>query len=143
MNEIWLMSPNARLKKWRSFRKDLVNLEYMDAITACVELWSSAPISSRVLDIYNTDTWLRPWDLLWSGDLDQDAITLGMAYTLQLGGISDNEIRLVQDQNKTFLKLIVVVDNQYVLSYSYGEIEDIKVLEDVDTLTTVPVQDLL
>ena len=66
-----------------------------------------------------------------------------MAYTLQLGGISTNEIRLVQDQNKTFLKLIVVVDNQYVLSYSYGEIEDIKVLEDVDTLTTVPVQDLL
>ena len=51
--------------------------------------------------------------------MDENAIALAMAYSLQLADVHC-EVMLVQDNKLSFLGLIVLVDNEYVLGYIYG-----------------------
>lgn len=106
-------------------------------------MWTTAPISSRFLDIHNSSSWLKPWDLVWSGDFDEDSITLGLAYTLYLSGIEDTKVLVVMCNEKTFEKLIVVIDNEHVLRYSYGDISSIEVLSNVTVKDEVKIKDII
>ena len=82
MHDIWLMPPQQRLKKWRHFRKDLIGCDTKTVLSSCLDMWTTAPISSRFLDIHNSSSWLKPWDLVWSGDFDEDS-TEEDNYTLE------------------------------------------------------------
>ena len=112
-------------------------------IKACLDMWVSAPIASRFLDIQNSSSWLKPWDLVWSGDFDEDSITLGLAYTLYLSGIENTNILVVIDDKKTFEKLIVVIDNEHVLRYSYSGVSSIDVLSSVTIKNEVRIKDII
>lgn len=143
MHDIWLMPPQQRLKKWRHFRKDLIGCDTKTVLSSCLDMWTTAPISSRFLDIHNSSSWLKPWDLVWSGDFDEDSITLGLAYTLYLSGIEDTKVLVVMCNEKTFEKLIVVIDNEHVLRYSYGDISSIEVLSNVTVKDEVKIKDII
>jgi len=129
MNNIWQQAPKQRLKTWREFRLHLDDIEYEeDCLQEIVNWWKMAPVGSRELDIYDVDSWPDPWQLIYNNALDENSIALGMAYTLHLSDWQC-DVCLVQNQEESWLKLIVLVDDNYVLNYTYGIVEEKEVLD--------------
>jgi len=134
MKEYWQAPPNQRIKLWRSFRKGLVDLSYTEQLQATVDLWKMAPMSNMTTDIYDHTTWSTPWEYIANGTYDENNIALAMAYTLQLEGYASCEIALVQNTKKSYINLIVIVDNKHVLNYNYGEVNSIDVINNDVTI---------
>ena len=138
----WMAPPTERLKKWRSFRQSIDKENLEDSLQELVDWFKTAPLSSRVIDVYDNTLWPGPWDLLYAGDMDENAIALAMAYSLQLADV-DCEVMLVQDNKLSFLGLIVLVDNKYVLGYTYGVVDKKSALVNCDVLDSYSPKDLL
>ena len=133
MNSVWQQSPEERLKLWRKFRKDNENLEDQECLQAIVDWWKFTPIGSRAIDPYSKDTWPDPWQLIYEGNFDENAVALGIAYTLHLMEWPCT-VSLVQSEDKTFFGLIVIVDDEYVLNYTYGEIDKFSEMQQISVL---------
>lgn len=134
MNDVWQQSPKQRLKLWREFRLSLDNIDYEeDCLQSVINWWKSAPVGSRELDIYDKDTWPDPWQLIYTNALDENSITLGIAYTLHLIDW-ECDVLLVQNQEESWIRLIVLVDDCYVLNYTYGVVENKEILDDCTIL---------
>ena len=138
----WMAPPTERLKKWRSFRQSIDKENLEDSLQELVDWFKTAPLSSRVIDVYDNTLWPGPWDLLYAGDMDENAIALAMAYSLQLADV-DCEVMLVQDNKLSFLGLIVLVDNEYVLGYTYGVVDKKSALVNCNVLDSYSPKDLL
>jgi hypothetical protein len=137
MNEIWFSaSRKEKIFLWREFRKSLIGLEFTEILQQTVEWWSTAPISANVFDPYAPDTWPNAWDFLWQGQFDENSVALGMAYTLHLEKIAKCELLLVQKHVDNSARLVVLVDNQYVLNYSYKDVTSASILKKCDILHT-------
>lgn len=143
MHDIWLTPPRDRIIKWRQFRYELKDMPLEQAIEQCLSLWESAPISSRYLDIHDCKTWVKPWDLVYSGDFDEESITLGIAYTMYLSGWEDTQIVRILDQENSFEKLVIIIDNKVVLRYSHGKFFDNSILNNVDQKDKIHLRDLI
>ena len=142
MNNVWQLSPKQKLKVWREFRLGLDDIEYEeDCLQAVIEWWETAPIGSRELDIYDNSAWPDPWKLLYDNNLDENSIALGMAYTLHLADW-DCEVALVQNQNESWIKLLVLVDDTYVLNYTYNKVQNMEVLSDCNILEKISTSEL-
>ena len=129
MNDTWQQSPKQRLKTWREFRLSLDEIDYEeDCLQAVVDWWKTAPVGSRELDVYDKNSWPDPWQLIYTNSLDENSIALGIAYTLHLADW-DCEVLLVQNQEESWIRLIVLVDDTYVLNYTYGVVEEKQILE--------------
>ena len=61
----------------------------------------------------------------YENDYDENTIAYMMGCILEMSGTS-SEVLFVEDDQKTFQKLIILVDDTYVLNYSYSNIEDKK-----------------
>jgi len=79
---------------------------------------------------------------LYKGNFDENSVALGMAYSLHLIGV-DTEILLVQNRQEHTLNLIVLVDELYILNYTYGSIDKVDVLKDCEILQRWPTKNLL
>lgn len=135
MNNIWQINPDDRLKEWRSFRKNLENGSDQNILQSVIDWWKMAPISARAIDIYDSSLWPDPWELLHNGEYDENSLALGMAYSLHLMN-KPCKILLVQSRKESYLGLIVLVDETFVLNYTYGVVEDRNVLNDCQVLET-------
>ena len=129
MNDVWQQSLKQKLKTWRDFRLQLDDVDYEeDCLQAVVDWWKHAPVGSRELDIYDTESWPDPWQLNYNNMLDENSIALGMAYTLHLADW-ECDVLLVQNQEESWIKLLVLVDDNYVLNYTYGIVEHKEILD--------------
>ena len=129
MNDVWQQSPKQRLKTWREFRLSLDDIEYEeDCLQAVVDWWKTAPVGSRELEIYDVKSWPDPWQLIYTNALDENSIALGMAYTLHLADWMC-DVLLVQNQEESWIRLVVLVDDTYVLNYTYGVVEEKQILK--------------
>ena len=125
MQNVWQESPNSRLKLWRKFRKDLSLIDDDDQVLhAIIDWWKGAPIESRILDCYNSDNWPDPWELIYNDKYDDNAVALGMCYTMDLIDWPCT-LQLIQCNKKSEIKLILNIDDVYILNYTYGIINDI------------------
>lgn len=122
MNEFWQSSPKQKLILWRKLRKSLIDKSLEEKLEDTVSFWKMAPLYSNALDIYDHTKWARPWEFIWHGDFDENSVALGMAYTLHIDGYADCKILLIQDTEQSFLKLLVSVNDVYILNYKYGEV---------------------
>lgn len=138
----WQLDPNDRLKKWRLFRNSLSELSLNEVISEVINFWKMSPVGRRVLDVDNSNNWPNPWDLIHKGDMDENSVALGMAYTLHLVGYPC-KIMLVQNRKDHYFGLIVLVDEMFVLNYTYGNIDKIDILKDFDILAEVHTEDLI
>lgn len=131
----WLLSPDQRLRDWRKFRKELDTVnDDLQCLKNLVEWWKLAPVATRVVDPYDSNDWPDPWELLYNGNYDENVIAIGMAQTLELIDWPC-ELLLVQDTKKSFLGLIVSVDEEFILNYTYGIVEDYdQVMRDCEIL---------
>ena len=145
MNNIWQLLPKERLTEWKSFRNTLSELDNTskeDYLQTLVDWWRLAPLSNRVIDVYNSEEWPTPWDLLWNGLYDENVIALGMAYTLELCGWSC-DILLVQDAGKSRVGLVIRLNDEYILNHNYGIVDNVSVLDKCEILNTWYSNDLV
>lgn len=141
MNSVWQQPPEERLKLWRKFRKDNEHLEDLECLQAVLDWWKFTPLGSRAIDPYNRETWPDPWELVFEGNFDENAVALGIAYTLHLMDWPCT-VALVQDIEKTFFGLVVIVDDHYILNYNYGEIGIYSKINDIEILESYSTEEL-
>lgn len=128
MHTTWQLPPEERLQLWRKFRNTLQDMDDLECLQAVVDWWKMAPIGSRVIDPYNKKTWPDPWAMLYEGKMDENAIALGMAYTLHFIEWPC-KVSFIQDTKKGCLGLVVIVDGSYILNYNYGSVDKIEDIE--------------
>ncbi len=146
MNNSCLLSPSERLQDWRKFRERLHLCSFSYMVTDLViDWWSSMPFTLRSIDIYDSKQWPTPWELVYYGDYCKSSISLGMAYTLCLIG-DDWKARtklLMIDDNGLDIFLVVLLDDKYLINYSYKQIIEFDSLNDVKVLETFSCDDHL
>lgn len=142
MKDIWQLPVKSRLRTWRTLRKEIEALDdLLPKLEVVTQFWKMAPISVRVIDPYNESTWPNPWDLLHANEYDENVVSLGIAYTLYYSGIPC-KILLVQSVEKSEIKLIVSVDNCYILNYNYDIIDNLKLIDTLDVLNDIDISTL-
>jgi hypothetical protein len=133
METFWQLAPEKRLKEWRHFRGRIDKKNLETSLNELVDWWKMTPISSRVIDTFDNSLWPDPWELIYDGNFDENALALGMAYSLNLSGIN-TELLHVQCTEKSFLGLVVLVDNKYILNYNYGVVDNKSVLDNCEII---------
>ena len=139
MDEVWQLPPKQRIQRWRELRKRICEYsDLLEQLQVVLDFWKTTPIGTRIVDPFNESTWSTPWELLHQNDYDENVVSLGMAYTLHYSNISCR-LLLVQNVEKSNIKLIVLVDNKYILNYNYNNIDttdivekELEVLKDID-----------
>ena len=139
MDEVWQLPPKKRIQRWRELRKRICEYsDLLEQLQVVLDFWKTTPIGTRIVDPFNESTWSTPWELLHQNDYDENVVSLGMAYTLHYSNISCR-LLLVQNVEKSNIKLIVLVDNKYILNYNYNNIDttdivekELEVLKDID-----------
>ncbi len=82
-----------------------------------------APISNMTIDPVDSSTWPTPWEMLHSGNFCDNSLALGMSYTIYYANEDiPNELLYVTDRKNSIQKLCAMIDNKYLLNYSYGAI---------------------
>ena len=129
MDEVWQLPPKQRIQRWRKLRKRIGEYSnLLEQLQVVLDFWKTTPIGTRAIDPFDESTWSTPWEMLHQNDYDENVVSLGMAYTLHYSNISCR-LLLVQNVEKSDIKLIVLVDNKYVLNYNYNDIDTIDIVE--------------
>jgi hypothetical protein len=128
MDNPFLCGSDYLNKHWRILRaqltSDKLDLEHLEIV---VKFWSKAPISAPYLDWDRPDNWADPWEFVTEMNFDESGIAIGMEYSLLLAEdhrwASDRlHLSLIASSDGSKQLLVLVVDNTYVLNYSYGVI---------------------
>lgn len=127
---IWNTIPNdERLRLWKLLRNDIQSLPVDQQLAEIAKFCSKMPYGARSLDYYSTELWPTPWEILFYGSFCTSSISLLMFYTYIL--LPDHlsiELLLVEDEDGIYL--IPLVDNQYVLNYELGKVNNISDVKD-------------
>jgi hypothetical protein len=128
MDNPFLCGSNYLNKHWRILRaqltSDKTDLEHLEII---VKFWSKAPISAPYLDWDHPDSWPDPWEFITEMNFDESGIAIGMEYTFLLAEdqrwvLDRLHLALIASTDGSKQLLILIIDNKYVLNYSYGVI---------------------
>ena len=139
MDEVWQLPPKKRIQRWRELRKRIGEYsDLLEQLQVVLDFWKTTPIGTKRVDPFDESTWSTPWEMLHQNDYDENVVSLGMAYTLHYSNIACR-LLLVQNVEKNDIKLIVLVDNKYILNYNYNNIDttdivekELEVLKDID-----------
>jgi hypothetical protein len=126
-DNVWQQSSQQRLSFWKKFREEISTNELKPALEKTTKLWSYAPYVTYYLDPANTQEWPNPWQLLDENYYCDIAKTLGMFYTIALSqhGVNQLNLEILFDTKRKENINIVIVNNEYVLNYDFGEIVNI------------------
>ena len=121
--QAWYESPSTRLNRWRAFRKGLNTDDTKSVCELVIDWWKMAPISSWTIDPVDSSTWPTPWEMLHSGNFCENSMALGMSYTIHYANENiPNKLLYITDRENSIQKLCTLIDNKYLLNYSYGAI---------------------
>jgi hypothetical protein len=121
---MWKLNEGERLAYWRSFRKNLDELDLEQALKKISDFWQSAPFSPYYLDPRDSRSWPDPWTLISENYYCDIAKSLGMLYTALLTDHGlHGEIRIYYDtEQKLNYNLAWIDDGKYVLNMVDGEV---------------------
>lgn len=71
-----------RLRAWHNFRTNLETAD--DPLQDTIDLYNRAPLVSIVMDPWDQETWLDPWELLTENQYCEFSLVLAIGYTLSL-----------------------------------------------------------
>jgi hypothetical protein len=131
MSNYFLSTSDSRLKSWKNLRQSLDNtLTDIDHLKIITEWWSKAPIEKGVVDWDSPKDWLDPWELMYEGNFDHAAISLGMFYTLLLANDdrwNENRLQLslAITKDRDWQGIILIVDKKWGLNYIYNTVVDL------------------
>ena len=131
----YLLSPKERVRHWRDFRlsftKDETDLEQ---VSKTVNYWQKFPILNHFLDIDFPNRWPTPWELIMGGDFCPLCLAYLMEQTLLM---SDNrwtndrlQLMYINDKANYTLLMILVIDNKYVINYSYNDVNNFDIIKE-------------
>jgi hypothetical protein len=109
---------------WRKFRGKLEKspLPFEDAL----HFWLKAPLVNKHLNIFRTEDWPTPWEIIKNGKYDELTISIMIGHTLKLTERFLNskiEIRQYLDTgNKVVYNTCYIVNK--ILNYPYGNITE-------------------
>lgn len=125
------------LAAWKQVRStlsiDKSDIEHLNIVNT---FWMKAPISaSLMIDWDDPVHWPTPWELMSLTEFDESAIALGMFYTLILSddlrwNASRLKLVLVRDTIRLVQKIILEVDNRWVMNLDYNDIRSKNVEKD-------------
>lgn len=73
---------SERLAVWHDFRNSLETSD--NPLQDVIDFYNKAPLVSIVMDPYDQESWLDPWELLYENKYCEFAIVLGISHTLSL-----------------------------------------------------------
>jgi len=120
----FLLPEKDRLLSWREHRNTLAKLEDTEKFKALTRWWATAPICAYSIDADDTKNWPTPWELLNEGVFCTSGIAYMMAATLLLSGFDRSRLSMPFIKGQDDERLVVLIDDQIVLNYSYGEVFD-------------------
>lgn len=129
------MSPEERLRDWKSFRESLTcSLSDIEILQKVVEYWMTVPYLKFYLDFDKLQTWPNPWELVHSGEFCSTGIAYLMFKTLELCPAkrwqnSEIKIMRIKDLEIEDFFMVVVIKSTYVLNYFYGSVGNISDLQ--------------
>ena len=142
MKETSQLSLKLRLRRWRDFRAEIKDIDaIVDRLRAVVDFWKTTPLGTREIDPYDESSWPNPWTMLEVNKYDENVIALGMAYTLHYIG-HDCRILYVQHVKNSEIKLIVLVDETYILNYNYDSVDTVEVMKEFEVLKDISISTL-
>jgi hypothetical protein len=80
--EIWLKSPQERLKIIRNFRKQYQFITDQKLISDVWDLWKTCPEKSKIVDPYNIKSWLTLWEIISIGEICKYSSALAASYLI-------------------------------------------------------------
>ena len=115
-------SYDEQFAHWKKLR---IKLELSpNPLEDIISFWAKAPTVNKHLDIYRSDVWPDPWQVIKDGKYCDLTIAIMIGHTLQLTKrFSDNQIKIktyLDTTNKTVYNTCSV-DNK-ILNYRYGEV---------------------
>lgn len=121
------LGASQRILYWRDFRISIKDLPEVDQLQKIAEFWSKAPLITYSIDWDRPDTWPSAWELIHEGNFDNSAIGYLMEQTLIMLDWSPDRLLLtyIRDKNNQDQMMILIVDDKYVLNYSWGEVFNI------------------
>jgi hypothetical protein len=118
----FMLEPSERLNEWTTFRDGLPSLPESEQLEKVCRWWGLAPLNKRSLDPFEPKSWMTVWEMLYSGDLCQNSLAVAMEATLRLSGWDPKRLSLQYvystEENAEFL--VVKIDDEYLLNYSYA-----------------------
>ena len=122
----FLLPSSDRLTEWKKFRNTLPALDELTQFTEVVKFFSKAPLENRSYDITDLKSWPTPWELMNENLWCRDSIAVGMEFTLGLSGINRErmEINHIIFKNKSDERLILKIDQRWILNYDWGSIAE-------------------
>lgn len=133
------ISNEERLRLWKTLRNDLVQLSFNDQITKVAKFCSTIPFGSRTLDYYSSEEWPTPWEILYYSSFCTSSISLLIYHTLRLC-MADIQIALYLVEDMDDIYLLPVIDNQYVLNYELGQVNNFSAIQKEFTILKIYTQ---
>ena len=133
----FLLPEKERLLSWRELRNQITNQQESDKYETLLRWWAKAPICAYSIDASDCSQWPTPWELLNENMFCTSAVAFMMAHTLALAGFDRDRMRLAFIRGNDDERLVLVIDNQFVLNYSYAEVfawEEVRAQTDVRQL---------
>jgi hypothetical protein len=140
LRNIWLRSPDERMRSWREFRLELQEsynacnseslLSSLDAINTW---WSFAPSVNMSIDPYSSDNWPTVWEIIADGKVCNYSRGLAMAYNSHYldPDLKVTAARVIDGRSND--EYFVAVANDIVLNAPAGRAVNLK---DVDYIKT-------
>ena len=121
------LKPTQRILEWREFRSSIKDLSEIEQLEKIAEFWSKVPLITYSIDWDRPETWPTAWELIHEGNFDNSAIGYLIEQTLIAIGWDPERLLLtyVRDKTNEDRLMILIVDDKYVLNYSWGEVFDI------------------
>ena len=116
------LSDKERMLSWRELRNLMTTQTEGEQFETLLRWWSKAPICAYSIDGRNCKEWPTPWELLNENMFCTSSIAFMMAHTLSLSGFKRERIELVFIKGQDDERLVVRIDGELVLNYSYGEV---------------------
>ena len=133
---MWNLRPEERLRKWRSFRKKISDLNLDESLIETSKLWCYAPYVTHYLSPDLVDDWPDPWTLIHENYYCDLAKSLGMLYTLYLSDhynktIDNLEIRVYKNlENNDVTNTVWVNQGKYILNLMFNTVVNKTLVDD-------------
>lgn len=127
---IWNSIPaDVRLHLWKKLRAEIENKSIEFQLESISQFFKDVPLGPRSVDYYTPDTWPTPWEILFHGSFCTSSVSILMFYTLILANTKHKiELWVVKDNEGDYL--LPIIDDQYVLNYSPGEVSSYPDIQD-------------
>lgn len=111
------------LKEWKNFRSDIATLNTFEKILKTIDFWKDAPLVNFVLNYNEYKDWPSPWELIYENFYDSIVLSYVMSQTLLLiDEDQSHELWYIKPDIEHDYCMILIVDDMYVLNYSYGSV---------------------